>query len=71
VSKREMAWLVPLCLCLALVGLVTGVFVASVRNARALRRDLDDRRDAAQACLERQANALADELLARAPEGTE
>jgi hypothetical protein len=71
VSKREMPWLVPLCLCLALVGLITGVFVASVRNARALRRDLDERRDAAQARLERQANALADELLARTPEGTE
>jgi hypothetical protein len=66
-----MPWLVPLCLCLALVALVTGVFVASVRNARALRQDLDARRDAAQARLERQANALADELLARTPEKTE
>ena len=66
-----MPWLVPLCLCLALVALVTGVFVASVRNARALRQDLDTRRDAAQARLERQANALADELLARTPEKTE
>ena len=66
-----MPWLVPLCLCLALVAIVTGVFVAAVRNARALRRDLDDRRDAAQARLERQANALADELLARTPERTE
>ncbi len=60
-----MPWLVPLCLWLALVGLVTGVFVASVRNARALRRDVHERRDAAQAGLERQANALVDELLAR------
>ena len=60
-----MPWLVPLCLLLALVGLVTGVFVASVRNARALRRDVCERRDAAQAGLERQANALVDELLAR------
>jgi len=66
-----MPWLVPLCLCLALVGLITGVFVASVRNARALRRDLDQRRDAAQVRLERHANALADELLARTPERTE
>jgi hypothetical protein len=66
-----MPWLVPLCLCLALVGLVTGVFVASVRNARALRRDMNERRDAAQAHLERQANALADELLGRTPERTE
>ena len=66
-----MAWLVPLCLCLALVAIVTGVFVAAVRNARALRRDLDERFDAAQARLERQANAIADELLARTPERTE
>jgi len=66
-----MTWLVPLCLCLALVAIVTGVFVAAVRNARALRRDLDERFDAAQARLERQANAIADELLARTPERTE
>jgi len=66
-----MTWLVPLCLCLALVAIVTGVFVAAVRNARALRRDLDERCDAAQARLERQANALADELLARTPERNE
>jgi hypothetical protein len=66
-----MTWLVPLCLCLALVAIVTGVFVAAVRNARALRRDLDERFDAAQVRLERQANAIADELLARTPERTE
>ena len=66
-----MTWLVPLCLCLALVAIVTGVFVAAVRNARALRRDLDERFDAAQARLERQANAFADDLLARTPERTE
>ena len=65
------SWLAPLCLCLALVAIVTGVFVAAVRNARALRRDLDERFDAAQARLERQANAIADELLARTPERTE
>ncbi|AMY08707.1 hypothetical protein LuPra_01911 [Luteitalea pratensis] len=60
-----MPWLVPLCLCLAVLALVTGVFVASVRNARALRRDLNDRFDAVQARLEKQANAIADELLRR------
>ena len=63
-----MPWLIPLCLCLALLALVTAVFVASVRNARALRRDLDERFDAAQARLEKQANAIADELLARTEE---
>jgi hypothetical protein len=65
-----MPWLVPLCLCLALVALISGVFVAAVKNARALRRDLNVRRDAAQARLEEQANALADELLARTPDET-
>ena len=57
-----MPWLVPLCLCLALVGLVSAVFIASVKNARALRRNLDERFDAVQIRLEQQANALADEL---------
>jgi hypothetical protein len=61
----DMQWLVPLCLFLGLLALVTGVFVASVRNARALRRDIDERFDALQIRLEQQANALADELLAR------
>ena len=60
-----MPWLIPLCLCLALLALVSGVFVASVRNARALRRDLNERFDAVQARLEKQANAIADELVAR------
>lgn len=60
-----MPWLIPLCLCLALLALVTGVFVAAVRNARALRRDINERFNGVQAGLEKQANALADELLAR------
>jgi hypothetical protein len=60
-----MPWLVPLCLWLGLIALVAGVAVASVRNARALRRDLDKRFDAIQAQLEKRANALADELLDR------
>jgi hypothetical protein len=60
-----MPWLIPLCLCLALLAIVTAIFVASVRNARALRRDFNERFDHLQARLEKQANALADELLAR------
>jgi hypothetical protein len=71
VSKRNMPWLVPLCLCLALVALVTGVFVASVRNARALKRSFEERFDTVQIRLEQQANALADELLARTKDRTE
>ena len=66
-----MPWLIALCLCLALLALVTAVFVASVRNARALRRDLDERFDAVQTRLEKQAAALADELLARTKDRTE
>jgi hypothetical protein len=66
-----MPWLIPLCLCLALLALVTAVFVASVRNARALKRDLNERFDALQARLEKQAIALADELLAQTKDTTE
>jgi hypothetical protein len=65
VSNSDMPWLVPLCLCLALLALVTGVFVASVRNARAIRKDLDRRFNAVQAKLEMDANKIADELLVR------
>ena len=60
-----MPWLIPLCLCLAMVAIVSGVFVAAVKNARALRRDLNERFDAVQARLEKQANAIADEIVAR------
>ena len=60
-----MPWLIPLCLCLAMLAIVSGVFVAAVRNARALRRDINVRFDAVQARLEKQANAIADEIVAR------
>jgi hypothetical protein len=66
-----MVWLVAFCLCLTLLAILTAVFFASVRNARALRRDLDERFDDVQARLEKQANALADELLARTKDTTE
>lgn len=71
VSKSDMPWLIPLCLWLALLAIVGGVFIASVKNARALRRDLNQRFDGVQARLEKQANALADELLARTKDTTE
>ena len=64
VSKSDVPWLIPLLLWLALLAIVTGVLVASVANARRLRRDLDERFGAVQARLEKQANAIADELLA-------
>ena len=71
VSNANMASLVPLALFLGLLVLVGAVFVASVRNARALRRNLDERFDAVQIRLEQQANALADELLVRTKDRTE
>jgi hypothetical protein len=60
-----MPWLIPLCLCLALLGIVSAIFYAAMRNARVLRRDFNQRFDDLQARLEKQANDLADELLAR------
>ena len=60
-----MSWLIPLCLCLALVGIIIAIFFAALTNARTLRRDLNHRFDDLQARLEKQANALADEPLAR------
>jgi len=71
VSKSDMPWFIPLCLCLVWLALVTGVFVASVRNARAIRQDLDKRFEAVQARLERDANAIADRLLDRTDEGVD
>jgi hypothetical protein len=66
-----MLWLTALCLCLAVLGIVTAVFFAAVRNARTLKRDLDERFDGVQVRLEKQANALADELLARTKDTTD
>ena len=65
VSNNDVTWLVSLCVWLALLALLTGVFVASLRNARAIKRDLDARFDAVQARLEKDANSIADELLGR------
>lgn len=66
-----MVWLVASCMCLALVAIVAAIFIASVKNARALRRDLDRRVEDMQLRLEQQANALADELLARTKDSAE
>ena len=71
VKHSKMGWLVPVFLWLGLVAIVIGVFFAAVKNARTLRRDLDQRFDAVQARLEEQANALADELLARTRDKTD
>ena len=66
-----MFWLIPLCVTLALVALVAVVFMASVRNARALRRDVQERFEEIQQKLEQQATALTDELLTRRHDTTE
>jgi hypothetical protein len=71
VSNKDMGWLTALCLCLGLVAMVTAVFVGAVRNARALKRDLNERFDNVQVRLEKQANALTDEFLARTKDTTE
>jgi sensor domain CHASE-containing protein len=66
-----MFWLIPLLLCLGLVVLVVAVFVGAVRNARALKRDVNERFTDIQGKLEKQANALADELFAQKKDTTE
>ena len=54
------------------VAVVTVVILALVRtfigNARALKQDMDQRFEALQARLEKDANSLADELFARTPD---
>jgi hypothetical protein len=66
-----MVWLVALGICVTAVVIITAVFIASVRNARALRQDINERFDGVQARLERQANALADELFTRTKDSTD
>ena len=63
--------LLPVLLCLGLVALICAIFVGAVRNARALKRDVDERFTGIQDKLERQANALADELFARKKDSTD
>ena len=66
---NDMVWLVALGVCLCLVAILITIFIGAVKNARALRRDLNKRFDDVQVRLEKQANALADELLARTNDG--
>ena len=60
-----MVWLVASIVSLGLVAILITIFIGAVKNARALRQDLNKRFDDVQMRLEKQANALADELLAR------
>ena len=57
------------------IAVVTMVILALVRtfigNARALKQDMDQRFEALQARLEKDANSLADELFTRTPDQSE
>jgi hypothetical protein len=55
------AWMI------AVVVGVIGLGVAFAMNARNLKRDLNQRRDAARASLENEANAVVDHLFRSAP----
>ena len=67
----DMVWLVALGVWVCLVAILITIFIGAVKNARTLRRDLNKRFDDVQLRLEHQANALADELLARTKDGPE
>lgn len=62
-----MRWIVAA----ALIVLVLGLVRTCIRNARAIKRDMDQRFDALQARLERDANSLADEILSKTPDHSE
>jgi hypothetical protein len=66
-----MVRVVALVVSLSLVAIFVTIFIGAVRNARALRRDLNQRFDDVQRRLEEQANALADELLSRTKDSTD
>ena len=67
VSNQPVRWI--------FVAVVTVVILALVRtfieNARALKEDMDQRFEALQARLEKDANSLADELFTRTPDQSE
>lgn len=52
----------------ALIVIVLALVRAAISNARAIKRDMDERFAALQARLEEEANSLADELLKRTPD---
>ena len=67
VSNQPVRWI--------FVAVVTVVILALVRtfieNARALKEDMDQRFEALQARLEKDANSLADEFFTRTPDQSE
>lgn len=63
-SNRSVRWIFAA----GLVGIVVALVRAAISNARAIKRDMDERFTALQARLEDEANSLADELLRRTPD---
>jgi hypothetical protein len=64
VSNQVVRWIIVAALLMLVVALVR----ACIRNARAIKRDMDQRFAALQARLEKDANSLADELLKKTPD---
>jgi hypothetical protein len=64
VSNKGVRWIFAAALVLIVLALVR----AAISNARAIKRDMDQRFAALQARLEEEANSLADELLRRTPD---
>ena len=64
VSNRSVRWIFAA----ALVVVVLALVRAAISNARAIKRDMDERFAALQTRLEDEANSLADELLRRTPD---
>ena len=63
-SNEVVRWIIAAALLMLVVALVR----ACIRNARAIKRDMDQRFAALQARLEKDANSLADEFLKKTPD---
>jgi hypothetical protein len=64
VSNEPVRWIFAAVMTVVILALVR----TFIGNARALKQDMDQRFEALQARLERDANSLADELLSRTPD---
>ncbi len=64
VSNRGVRWIFAAAVLMGVIPLVRTL----IRNARAIKRDMDQRFAALQARLEKDANSLADELLTKRPD---
>jgi hypothetical protein len=64
VSNEPVRWIFAA----VVIVLVLALIRTFIRNARAIKRDMDQRFAALQARLEKDANSLADELLTKTPD---